>query len=316
MHESIIKPLWSFVIMDVATIVLTASSVIIILQLISIVLIVKNKKSTVIPQAAPAPAPQPVQDQRDFRKKRDDNRFNRRPAQEQRPKPPVPAQPQAVDYVEKSLRDINLRLKNAERDQENARKKLKDDNQSPASVNQGNPRRPDNNQNRQARGRDDDFRRRDRGNSRPNNYRNNQNNPNQQTNRSFEQEKAPIEQAKPFEAVIETPVIPVIATPVFEVPIAQPVVQVQAPVVEKDPVVVQENAEVSHGRKVLVRRRILTPEEQAAKNAEESTQKQPQQTVGQVASSPENEIKAAEATQEMREASLPDNNGQPISFGR
>lgn len=254
--------------MDVATVVLTASSIIIILQVVSIILIVKNKKVPVEkPEAVPAQPAQSPYDQRDFRKRRDDNRFNRRPGFEQKQKPVAPAPPQAVDYVEKSLRDINLKLKNAERDQENARKKIREEVQSPQQNDgQPSPRRFDNNQNRPSRGRGDDFRRRDRG-SRPFNNQFRDRDQNRDQNRPLEQERPLPEQARPPLAneAVNPPVT--VLEPIIRPP-QSPVVS--QPVIEKEPISpILPNTEIFHGRKVLVRRRILTPEEQAAKDRAE-----------------------------------------------
>jgi hypothetical protein len=256
--------------MDVAAIVLTASSLIIILQVVSIILIVKNKKTRIEkPEAVPVQPAAQSSFERDFRKRREDNRFNRRPGFEQKQKPPVaPQPPQAVDYVEKSLRDINLKLKNAERDQENARKKLRDDVQGPQQQNGGqnqtSQRRFDNNQNRPNRGRGDDFRRRDRNDRRP---------PNNQFRDRDQNHSRDIEQERPF-AEQPRPLIPESVNPPMNPPVSTPeqipkpqIPIVSQPVVEKEPVApVLENTEIFHGRKVLVRRRILTPEEQAAKD--------------------------------------------------
>jgi hypothetical protein len=297
--------------MDVATIVLTASLVIIVLQVVSIILIVKNKKVTLAkPEAAPAQPAQHPYEQRDFRKRRDENRFNRRPGFEQKQKPVAPQPPKAVDYVENSLRDINLKLKNAERDQENARRRIREETQgAPQQSNGGqpSPRRFDNNQNRPPRGRDDDFRRRDR-HGRPNN---NQFRDNRDRDRDRDQNRPPEMERPPVEQVNQSNPLPVSMPPEAARPqpvMNTPVVPVP-PVVEKDVIsAVPENTEIFHGRKVLVRRRILTPEEQAAKNASDAASGAPSTP----AAIPENQA-SAPAT------SNPDpgvDEAEPISFGR
>jgi len=58
------------------------------------------------------------------RKPGDNRSGSSRPPQQNRPQPSQPAG--TIDPMEKSLRDINLRLKNAEREQENARKKFQE----------------------------------------------------------------------------------------------------------------------------------------------------------------------------------------------
>jgi hypothetical protein len=304
--------------MDVATIVITASSIIIILQVVSIILIAKNKKNVV--EKVEVPLAQPTQttyEQKDFRKRREDNRFNRRPPVEQKPKPAAPQQPQAVDYVEKSLRDINLRLKNAERDQENARKKIRDVIQSPAqgqgqNPNQNQQRRFENNQNRPSRPRDDDFRRRDR-QGRPNN---NQFRDNRDRDRDRDQNRPP-EMERPVDQTTSTLNAPVSA-PIREAVQPQPITPAQVqpiqPIIEKEVIAaVPENTEILHGRKVLVRRRILTPEEQAAKDRESAASDAPvpeTSSVGAVAS----QAQSAES----KPAAPPENEGEsePIRFGR
>ena len=303
--------------MDLAPIVITASAIIIILQVVSIILIVGNKKTVVKPEAAGV---NPVNnDNRDFRKRRDDNRFNKRPVIDQRPRPFIPPQPQAVDHVEKSLRDINLKLKNAERDQENARRKIRDVIQNP--QNQQDPqRRPDQNNNRPNRGRDDDFRRRDRDrNSRPQggHFRD------RDQNRGPENIRPQGETVAPVSAQVPAPVLP----PSLEPARPQNPVAVQPVVEKKEPLaIVPENTEVLHGRKVLVRRRILTAEEQAqaAKNAlatgaAPDSQQPSQPVIGPVTPlEPENVGPA----QPSPESAAPQNTGGPeselqnINFGR
>jgi hypothetical protein len=316
--------------MDVATVVLTASSIIIILQVVSIILIVKSKKVPVEKtEAVPAQPAQTPYDQRDFRKRRDDNRFNRRPGFEQKQKPVAPAPPQAVDYVEKSLRDINLKLKNAERDQEDARKKIREEVQGPSQGGgQPSPRRFDNNQNRPNRGRGDDFRRRDgRDRDRNRGPYNNQSrdrdqNRDQNRDRPLEQERPLPEQARPAvtnEAFNPPPQVSSAPEQVMRPPQAPVVLQ---PVIEKEPLTaVPENTEIFHGRKVLVRRRILTPEEQAAKDRAEKGPETaavggivPAAPVEAAPQIPASESKPAEAAVSQPPENVSD--AEPIRFGR
>jgi hypothetical protein len=304
--------------MDLAPIVITASAIIIILQVVSIILIVGNRKTVVKPEPAGV---NPVNnDNRDFRKRRDENRFNKRPVIDQKPRPFTPPQPQAVDHVEKSLRDINLKLKNAERDQENARRKIRDVIQNP--QNQQDPqRRPDQNNNRPNRGRDDDFRRnrdRDR-NSRPHgdHFRDRDQNRGPENIRPQGDSIAPVSPQGP------APAIP----PIVEAPRPQNPVATQPVVEKKEPLaIIPENTEVLHGRKVLVRRRILTAEEQAqaAKNgpangaAPESQQPSPP-VIGEVAPrEPENASQGASSSEpaEPQAASGPEDEFQNVNFGR
>lgn len=98
------------------------------------------KETKPAPVPAPAPAPSIDRNNRFERKSGDFRRNEKRPYQDRPPRsqqqsaapvapastPPVVAATPAADPVETSLRDINLRLKNAERDQESARKKIQE----------------------------------------------------------------------------------------------------------------------------------------------------------------------------------------------
>jgi len=254
--------------MDLATIVILSSAIIIILQIIAIALIVKGKKPAALPEPVAVPAPA-AGDNRDFRKRRDENQFNRRPAQDSRPRQPSTPEPQPVDHVEKSLRDINLRLKNAERDQENARKKIKDVVASP----QNPQRRPDQNNNR-PRGRDDDFRRRDnnrdRNNNRPQGGQFRDRNRNPETDRP--QMDQPVQSPlPPLSAGATVAPLSQTASPVEILPRPQNAIAIPVSSEKEQIVAIPENTEVLHGRKVLVRRRILTGEEEAAAGAKAVT---------------------------------------------
>lgn len=128
--------------MELASILLiTIITVVLLLQVIALVQIAgmrkalqeikETKTAPAVAPAAPAPSPERFE-----RKGGDFRRHEKRPyQQDQRPRPQQQQQSQApapaaatpvaaVDPVETSLRDINLRLKNAERDQEFARKKI------------------------------------------------------------------------------------------------------------------------------------------------------------------------------------------------
>lgn len=104
--------------MDLAPLVLTALGIVFIIQILIIIQIIRinallgnlrGSKSEFSSQKS-------SKKDRSFRR---DTKVNKKQAAESRPKTQAP-----VSSVEKSLRDINLRLKNAERDQERARKKL------------------------------------------------------------------------------------------------------------------------------------------------------------------------------------------------
>jgi hypothetical protein len=110
--------------MELAAIIATA--LVVVLQIITIALVVGNKKNArdQVGKASPALS----NDKSEDRKERDFRIQNRRPAHDQRPKLPTqqPSNTGSVETVEKSLRDINLKLKNAERDQEFARRKVQE----------------------------------------------------------------------------------------------------------------------------------------------------------------------------------------------
>ena len=291
--------------MDLAPIVITASAIIIILQIVSIILIVTNKKKAV---AKPDSGVNPVNnDNRDFRKRHDENRFSKKPVFEQRPKPFTPPQAPAVDHVEKSLRDINLKLKNAERDQENARRKIRDVIQNP--QNQDSQRRIDQNSGRPNRGREDDFRRRDRhGRHHGGHFRDRDQNRGQENSRP---------QGEPVSGQGTAPGVAADAIRPPQNPAAI------LPSIEKEPIaVVPENTEILHGRKVLVRRRILTEEEQAqaAKSGQAGadSQQSSQPVIGEV-SMPQGENAGKERSSEPtapQAAAEPESEVQSINFGR
>jgi|GEM_PF-1064014 len=137
--------------MELAVIIATLI-VVVILQIITIARVSAVKKAVSdqdakITQALSAEKSGERRD-RDFR-----SQGNRRPGNDQRPRPSTPPQHQSqqqpaaatgsVDTVEKSLRDINLKLKNAERDQEFARRKVQENfNKDPNRRNDRNDRNP------------------------------------------------------------------------------------------------------------------------------------------------------------------------------
>lgn len=103
-----------------------AALVVVILQIITLSLL-RNTRKMVRELAEHKPANSFHNERRD----RDMRQNNRRPVMENKNRPQMPNNTTtnttaAVDPVEKSLRDINLKLKNAERDQEFARKKIQD----------------------------------------------------------------------------------------------------------------------------------------------------------------------------------------------
>jgi len=114
--------------MDLNVITAIAAVVIVILQ---IIILANQKKNATLIREFIAEKPKAPQSDRERSNERRDGNFNKnrrggapqhgpRPAQAQTSTPPAAT----VDSVEKSLRDINLKLKNAERDQDVARRKI------------------------------------------------------------------------------------------------------------------------------------------------------------------------------------------------
>jgi hypothetical protein len=222
-----------------------------ILQIVTLVLIVRRapKKDGQIK----APFPPQRNDRPNNRpENRPDNRSGNRPNnrpdnRNARPSGPQDNrqrnQPQSqapVTSVDKSLRDINLRLKNAEKDQENVRRNFNDR----PPMREGQPsqqRRPD----RQER-----FERQDRSLDRSTMR------PRQQGQQPLLRTAAPVVQPRP-ERIAEAAPVAVLAEPVS---IPEPIVPIIAPVVEQNvaevsaPVIANE---LEHGRKVSVKRRVL-----------------------------------------------------------
>jgi hypothetical protein len=186
---------------------------------------------------------------RDFRQQQN----NRRPAQDAKPKTQnQPAAPQAgasVEQVEKSLRDINLKLKNAERDQENARKNIQSNYQQ--RDRDPNFKRRDNRDggNRGGRDRQDRSDRRDRRNGNNWQDRNNRHSGNSgDFNRSSEH---PAVSDKPFNAE-ENQMVNQLNADATVTPSSTP---------STEPMDFASDDSLQHGRKVAVKRRMLKEED-------------------------------------------------------
>ena len=123
-----------------AIVIIALSAVVVLLQVISLISMAGLRKKVAELAEARTPAPSAPAD-RNERKNGDFRRQGqeRRPQQEQRtPRPQQAAAPVvAADPVEKSLRDINMKLKHAERDQEFARKKLQENLQTRGNDQRG-----------------------------------------------------------------------------------------------------------------------------------------------------------------------------------
>jgi hypothetical protein len=260
--------------MDLASLALIAAGISIVLQIIVLVFVIVlvSRNRPVAAKALPAtltgsgsaPVPQ-NRFNNQGRRDQQENRFNRRPLQEPRPVQPPP--PPAGQSVDTSLRDINLRLKNAERSQENERKRLSG---NFSRDNRGNDHGDrDNRDNRGGRG-DHRGNRGDnrgggrgdyRGHNRPNNdrggqYQGDRQEGNDQRPPSFEAPVSPM----------AAPAIPNIAAPVFEQqqPVLAPVPQSIAPATAATENSAHDNnQELFHGRKNTVTRHIPPSAEQS-----------------------------------------------------
>jgi hypothetical protein len=300
---------------------MTALVVTIVLQIVLIVLVLdlkKKKKSETILESPASP------DQRDFRKQKEsDNRFARKPPHEHKIKP-VPMQGQNIDQVERSLRDINLRLKNAEKDQEKERRRIKDT-ISPSSSSPSSSRRFDNHKPRE---RDDRFRRNDR--PRHDFQQNRPENRQADSSQGFReekvtsknnvdtQEKRPPQFQGPAAIAPIAPIAPPIA-PIAFPPEVSATVEAKAsePVFETSTTLLETRENLQHGRKMAVKRRILNLEESQSAEPGDGALKDgvvtlpsPQQAA---------EPKAQADTNKAAEPSLAENESfasGPISFGR
>lgn len=123
--------------MELAAIITTI--IVVILQIITIALVVGTRK--IVRDQAGKINSNFSNDRAGDRKDRDFRMQNKRPVQDQkRPSSQQPANTGSVDTVEKSLRDINLKLKNAERDQEFARRKVQENFSKDSNRRNGNDR--------------------------------------------------------------------------------------------------------------------------------------------------------------------------------
>lgn len=262
--------------------VIIATIFVVILQIITIAK-VSSLKKTVSDQGekvgqlvSSAEKAQQERKDRDFR-----NQNNRRPGNDNRP--PRTSQPQSqqaqtpaagsVDTVEKSLRDINLKLKNAERDQEFARRKVHENLSKDQNQNQNqNPNRREMRGDRSERGERGDRRggNRDRDNrhgngqdrnrdNRDRDNRDRRNNNWQERNKSREplsfdtsagntEEKPELENQN---VMIQDQVQSPIQEPIQNT--SAPIESVSAPDSTQD----DNDENLQHGRKILVKRRML-----------------------------------------------------------
>jgi hypothetical protein len=196
-----------------------------------------------------------------------------RPHHEHHQRPAAAPAPVPVSPVETSLRDINMRLKTAERDQEFARKKLQEnlggDQPRPRDENRGN--RDDNRGNRGDRGGRDrggrDRGGRDRG-GRDRNFRRDgapQNDRYQQQNRNVSPQSPVASQSSETTQPMTQPAASSFEPAPVAAAEARPYIPQSAPVVRQEPAAeapsdYQTEGEFGHGRKAMVKRRPLREE--------------------------------------------------------
>jgi hypothetical protein len=280
--------------METATLAVTALTVVIlIVQFITLGYVIKISRGSAAKKIQPSAEAIPHQLNKDhdrFRNSRRDrdDRPDRKPGN----RPFTPIQPLAAPNAptaspsDKSLRDINLKLRNAERDQERARKTLEPTDPLPGSVNAApqlsgqsrqEPRR-DNRDNRDNRDRNFDRSRRD-GNRGPNSgQRDNRDRPNWQRdnrNRNWQENRGPRPQTEPPVAPlsitvpepVQSIVPPMEISPVSTINDTQKIEPVViAPAVTPEAQVSEDSFE--HGRKITVKRRAL-PGETGAEGADQ-----------------------------------------------
>jgi hypothetical protein len=241
--------------MELALIAIIIAAVVVLLQIVSLAQIAGIRKSMRMQQRDSRPQQMPHGDRFDKRNQ-DFRRHERRPFQEQRPLQP-PAVGTQIDPVEKSLRDINLRLKSAEREQESARRKIQD------------------NFSRGDHPRDRDDRDRNRGNKdRDRNYQRNPRRDNwQDRNRSggFQQQPqtGPQQRNKPFVEKKELN-LPV---PEIQTPVQQTAGLSTGPAAGQDLGTsdFSSGENLEHGRKIIVKRRMLKDDVEAETSAESTS---------------------------------------------
>ncbi|MBN1578486.1 MAG: hypothetical protein JW913_18130 [Chitinispirillaceae bacterium] len=224
--------------MEFAVIILATLSVILLLQ---IIILVNQQKNGKMVRELMAQRAKPFQSDRERFHDRKENNFrqNRQHQQDLRSKQPQGPSASApagnVDNVEKSLRDINLKLKNAERDQEVARRRIQDN-----IGNRDHSRRRHHNDNNRG-GRDDGRdHRRDRHSRNNWRNRNNEEKPYQESDRPGKQPDDPAPTTAPviteMSAVSSAPSLPDLNPSDFDTDTTE------------------------HGRKFMVKRRLLKEE--------------------------------------------------------
>lgn len=220
--------------------IVAITTVVVILQIITLALLRGTRKQIRELVEAQKASPAPYNRDRNQNRRDKDFRSNRRPQQEsqQKTSPSPGGAPKENENVEKSLRDINLKLKNAERDQNDARRKIQE------NVVKEQPRRDGN---RGGRDRDGNRGAARRGNTRGN-WR----------DRDGRADGSQSDAPKPQEAFDEKQIVQNEAVDMAATP------QVIESVVKNiPPVATPQEENLQHGRKVVVKRRMLNDEDSA-----------------------------------------------------
>jgi hypothetical protein len=247
------------------------TALVLVLQIIILVLIAGTRKSIAGLKTAPQPAQPAIERDRPPRRDNDFRRNDRRPFNDQKQRPQQQPQSQqqapagasqapAEEGIEKSLRDINLRLKNAERDQEFARRRMQENLSRDPQRNRDDRNRD---RNRPHGGRDRNDRHGNRDHRRGNWH---------------DRQMSPAPQG---------PAAPLSAEPT---PASEPLFEAKAPVVlepmisapaQEAPVVANDQDQSSadygseeglqHGRKIIVKRRPLSTEESSGESLQNNS---------------------------------------------
>lgn len=215
--------------------IVAITTVVVILQIITLALLRGTRKQIRELVEAQKASPAPYNRDRNQNRRDKDTRSNRRPQQDSRQKTPLSAKiaPKENESAEKSLRDINLKLKNAERDQNDARRKIQE------NIGKEQPRREG------SRGGRDSNRGARRGNTRGN-WRERGRADGSQGDSQKSQE------ASDSGPVVQNETVDKTATPQVIEPVVKDIPRADVP---------QEN--LQHGRKVVVKRRMLNDEDSA-----------------------------------------------------
>ncbi len=214
--------------MESAALVLTAA-IVVVLQIITIALVLSLKKKGKVVSNTRADASR--NNQRNDNRGNNNSRRNSNRPQDNRSRGRQPRQStaQAADPMEKSLRDINLKLKNAERDQESTRRKM-----------QGKNSRDDRSANPKNRRDDNRFSKKGGGNrpNKPNRQKEDENNPADEVKKNGVSE--PVTETKPVNNTAPQPSNPSVSATDSG----------------------SNEGNLQHGRKFAVKRRALSGEEQ------------------------------------------------------